>query len=87
MRLYACETREERLFSSAPRDGTATAERTKRRLFFHQNAILDTLSPRRGEWVVRAVQANYRQLTIGGIELRMVSVFPPVCRPNIVPLS
>ena len=27
------------------------------------------------------------ELTSGGIELRMVSTLPPVCRPNIVPRS
>ena len=32
-------------------------------------------------------EGNYFQLTSGGIELRIVSVLPPVCRPNIVPLS
>lgn len=44
-------------------------------------------SPPSGHLVNSDRKADYRQLTIGGIELRMVSVFPPVCRPNIVPLS
>ena len=30
---------------------------------------------------------RYPQLTTGGIELRMVSMLPPVCSPNMVPRS
>ena len=40
-------------------------------------------------WVrrIRGRPATYVQATTGGIEDRMVSMFPPAFRPNMVPRS
>ena len=35
----------------------------------------------------QVVLSPYTQATLGGIELRIVSIFPPAFRPNIVPRS